>query len=115
MSNTLTDLNRNKLLFHQPSVDTALPEHFQDQYPVFVQLLDKYYYWLTHTYGDTSGRKPVSELQTIAYLKDREITADRFLPFIFDDLTILIFLDLLLNCCHFSTRQKAHQYLLRDF
>jgi len=86
MSNTLTDLNRNKLLFHQPSVDTALPEHFQDQYPVFVQLLNKYYHWLTHTYGDTSGRKPVSELQTIAYLKDREITADRFLAFIFDEL-----------------------------
>lgn len=86
MSNTLTDLNTNKLLFHQPSVDTALPEHFQDQYPVFVQLLDKYYYWLTHTYGDTSGRKPVSELQAIAYLKDREITADRFLAFIFDEL-----------------------------
>ena len=85
MSKTLTDLNRNELILHQPVINPALPEYFQDQYPVFVSLLDKYYDWLV-TYSDTAGRTPVGELQDIAYLKDREISPDRFLQYIFDEL-----------------------------
>ena len=85
MSKTLTDLNRNELILHQPVINPALPEYFQDQYPVFVSLLDKYYDWLV-TYSDANGRTPVGELQDIAYLKDREISPDRFLQYIFDEL-----------------------------
>jgi len=85
MSKTLTDLNRNQLLFHQPVINPALPEYFQDQYPVFVSLLDKYYDWLIE-YTDEGNRKPINELQDISYLKDREISPDRFLQYIFDEL-----------------------------
>ena len=85
MSKTLTDLNRNELILHQPVINPALPEYFQDQYPVFVSLLDKYYDWLV-TYADADGRTPIGELQDIAYLKDREISPDRFLQYIFDEL-----------------------------
>ena len=85
MSKTLTDLNRNELVFHQPVINPALPEYFQDQYPVFVTLLDKYYDWLVE-YTDEGNRKPVGELQDISYLKDREVSPDRFLQYIFDEL-----------------------------
>lgn len=85
MSKTLTDLNRNAQVFHQPVINPALPEYFQDQYPVFVSLLDKYYDWLVD-YADTDGRNPIGELQNISYLKDREISPDRFLQYIFDEL-----------------------------
>jgi hypothetical protein len=85
MSKTLTDLNRNELVFHQPVINPALPEYFQDQYPVFVTLLDKYYDWLVE-YTDEGNRKPIGELQDISYLKDREVSPDRFLQYIFDEL-----------------------------
>lgn len=85
MSKTLTDLNRNAQVFHQPVINPALPEYFQDQYPVFVSLLDKYYDWLVD-YADADGRNPIGELQNISYLKDREISPDRFLQYIFDEL-----------------------------
>jgi hypothetical protein len=86
MPHTLVDLNRNDLIFNQPDVDTVLPSHFQEQYPTFVTLLKKYYDWL-QDYTDSDGRNPIGELEDIAYLKDRELTPERFLEFIFDELS----------------------------
>jgi len=87
MAETLVDLDRNDLIYNQPIVDNVLPQYFQDQYPQFVSLLDKYYDWL-RTYTDSDGRTPIGELEDIAYLKDREITPERFLDFIYDELTV---------------------------
>ena len=79
---TLTDYNRNNSNFNQSRVNNVLPEHFQDQYPVLVELVDKYYEWMSE-WQDSAGRMPVSELQEIAYLKDRETMPERFFEYMF--------------------------------
>jgi len=81
---TLTDYNRNNSNFNQSRVNNVLPEHFQDQYPVLVELVDKYYDWMSE-WQDSAGRMPVSELQEIAYLKDRETMPERFFEYMFNE------------------------------
>lgn len=83
--NTLTDYDRNPANFNQGRVDEILPEHVQEQYPMLVTLLEKYYDWLENEWADSDGRAPMQEFKDIVHIKDRESTPERFFEYMYNE------------------------------
>jgi len=76
MVETLNDKNRRDINFHQPQVESVLPEHFLEQYPKLVTFLKEYYKYLALA----AGR---NRLDNIFYAKDAESTSEDFLDYLF--------------------------------
>jgi hypothetical protein len=59
MTELLRDIDRRPLNFHRDYIDTVIPEHFQQEYPQFVRLLE--------------------ELKDLFYIRDFESTPEQYL------------------------------------
>jgi len=79
MTDLLRDINRRPLNFNQDFIDTVIPEHFQQEYPQFVKLLEEYYEFLRDEF------EPTKELKDLFYVKDFESTPEEYLQYLFDE------------------------------
>jgi len=79
MTNLLRDINRRPLNFNQDFIDTVIPEHFQQEYPQFVKLLEEYYDFLRDEF------EPTKELKDLFYIRDFESTPEEYLQYLFDE------------------------------
>ena len=82
--NTLSDYDRVTPNFNQPRVVDIVPEHFLEQYPKLVGLLETYYEWM-HQWQDSDGRMAMGEFEDINYIKDREVVPERFIDYMYNE------------------------------